>query len=593
MASNKITKKDLNEMAVRSMAEQCCFSFERMQAVGFCYGMTKCFRKIHGDNNEEMAAALKNNLDFINTEPHMAAILQGLIVSMEEAGQDRTMIHSLKTGLFGPLAGLGDAIWWYTAMPIIASICCSLATQNNVLGPIFYILFWALTAIFSRIWFVRLGYNAGVNSIKFIGDNAAYISKAAGILGVMVVGGLIPSYVSFAFPETLVISSVSVQGIFDSIMPNILPLGFVFLLYWLFKKKNVNTMKLILFSMNFFGVMQPACGVMALEVHPLHKKKGAALYMIRYAERYARENGALLTMLLPFNIGFYRRMGYGFGGKLYEYHLPTGALPRLDGEVRAHLRLLQPEEFDQAMDCQRRFAARNHGMVEKFDEELRGARGDIQVRRMGYYDGGRLLGYAAYRLESASACNYTQNRLSVEELVYENGTVLRALLGGLRMQEDLAQTVILRTGEEDFHHLLDDPQDVSGNYIDYGFLQTNVSAVGTMFKLTDGADFVRRTGYRNFPAGTLTAAFRYRDEMADREEELRIGFADGRWAVAEGTADVTVICRQGDLAALLMGSCGLTALLRLGAASADDAEKAWQLAQLLYCVQKPWLNADY
>ena len=56
MASNKITKKDLNEMAVRSMAEQCCFSFERMQAVGFCYGMTKCFRKIHGDNNEEMAA---------------------------------------------------------------------------------------------------------------------------------------------------------------------------------------------------------------------------------------------------------------------------------------------------------------------------------------------------------------------------------------------------------------------------------------------------------------------------------------------------------------------------------------------------------
>ena len=123
------------------------------------------------------------------------------------------------------------------------------------------VLFWALTAIFSRIWFVRLGYNAGVSSIKFIGDNASYISKAAGILGVMVVGGLIPSYVSFAFPETLVISSVSVQGIFDSIMPNILPLGFVFLLYWLFKKKNINTMKLILLVialsvvLSFLGIM--------------------------------------------------------------------------------------------------------------------------------------------------------------------------------------------------------------------------------------------------------------------------------------------------------------------------------------------------
>ncbi len=122
------------------------------------------------------------------------------------------------------------------------------------------------------------------------------------------------------------------------------------------------------------------------------------------------------------------------------------------------------------MDCQRRFAARNHGMVEKFDEEIRGIRDDIQVRRVGYYGPeGQLRGYAAYRFQNASDTNYTQNRLSVEELVYEDGEVLRGLLMALRMQEDLAQTVILRTGEEDFHHLLSDPQDVSRNYIDFGF----------------------------------------------------------------------------------------------------------------------------
>ena len=51
------------------------------------------------------------------------------------------------------------------------------------------------------------------------------------------------------------------QGIFDSIMPNILPLGCVFLLSWLFKKKNVNTMKLILLVialsvvLSFLGIM--------------------------------------------------------------------------------------------------------------------------------------------------------------------------------------------------------------------------------------------------------------------------------------------------------------------------------------------------
>ena len=357
----------------------------------------------------------------------------------------------------------------------------------------------------------------------------------------------------------------------------------------------IATMKLILFSMNIFGVMQPACGLMALEVHPLHKRKGAALAMVRYFEDYARRSGALLTLLLPFRIGFYRQMGYGFAGKIYEYHLPTAALPRPDAAVLAHLRLMQPEDFDAALACHRRFAARNHGMVEKFDEEIRGARGDIQVRRLGWYDGGVLRGYAAYRFESASDVNYTQNRLNVEELVYENGGVLRALLGGLRMQEDLAQTVCLRTGEEDFHHLLDDPQDVSKNYIDYGFLQTNVSAVGTMFKLVDGQRFVEKTAYRPFPAGTLTAVFRYRDELAGEQRCLRIAFAAGHWTIGapDAAADVTVDCRQGDLASLLMGSCGLEGLLRLGAASADDGEKAAELARLLHWGQKPWLNADY
>lgn len=195
----------------------------------------------------------------------------------------------------------------------------------------------------------------------------------------------------------------------------------------------IATMKLILFSMNIFGVMQPACGLMALEVHPLHKRKGAALEMVRYFEDYARRSGALLTLLLPFRIGFYRQMGYGFAGKLYEYHLPTAALPHPDAAALAHLRLMQPEDFDAALACHRRFAARNHGMVEKFDEEIRGARGDIQVRRLGWYDGGVLRGYAAYRFESASDSNYTQNRLSVEELVYEDGAILRGLLGGLNM----------------------------------------------------------------------------------------------------------------------------------------------------------------
>lgn len=245
VSRGKLTKKDIDKVGYLSVFEQCCFSFERMQAPGFCWAMVDAFEKIYPDNPEEVSRAMHDNLEFMNTEPHFASFLQGLVISMEESGQDPELIRGVKNGLFGPLAGLGDAIFWYTLMPLTASICCSLASNGSVLGPILFIAIWIVGGL-SRVWFTRWGYNLGVDAVKFIGEQSAALTKAAGILGVTVVGGLIPSYVSFAFAEDLVVGTVSIQGIFDSIMPNILPFGLVLGLYYLFKKKNINTISLIL-----------------------------------------------------------------------------------------------------------------------------------------------------------------------------------------------------------------------------------------------------------------------------------------------------------------------------------------------------------
>jgi len=261
VSRNKLTKKDINQMSMLSLLEQACFSFERMQAPGFCLGMIPGFKKIYGNQKEEIAAAMQNNMDFINTEPHMATFLQGLILSLEESGQDRELIKNVKTGLFGPLAGLGDAIFWFTLLPISAAICCSLASNGSVMGPILYMIIWGIAA-FSRLWFGSFGYKMGVGAVDIISKNAAAISKAAGILGIMVVGGLIPSYINFSFSEAIIApGGVSVQSIFDSILPNILTLGFVFMLYWLFKKKNMGTLKLIVLII-VFSVIMSALGIM-------------------------------------------------------------------------------------------------------------------------------------------------------------------------------------------------------------------------------------------------------------------------------------------------------------------------------------------
>ena len=62
----------------------------------------------------------------------------GLLISMEEKGENRDTIKGLKVALFGPIAGIGDAIFWFTLLPIMAGICSSFASQGNLLGPILF-----------------------------------------------------------------------------------------------------------------------------------------------------------------------------------------------------------------------------------------------------------------------------------------------------------------------------------------------------------------------------------------------------------------------------------------------------------------------
>ncbi len=248
VSRNKLDKSDITKLGFLSLLEQVAFSFERMQAPGFCWGMIPGFKKIYGDNKEEIAKAMTNNLGFINTEPHMATFLQGLTLSLEESGQDREMIKRINAGLFGPLAGVGDAIFWFTLLPISGAIACSLAGQGNPIGPVIFIVIWIIAAM-TRIWFGRMGYNLGVRAVDMISENAAAITKAAGILGVTVIGGLIPSYIGFELawaPELPEIGAFSIQeNIFNVIFPNLLPLLLVFLFFWLFRKKKVSTIALI------------------------------------------------------------------------------------------------------------------------------------------------------------------------------------------------------------------------------------------------------------------------------------------------------------------------------------------------------------
>lgn len=356
----------------------------------------------------------------------------------------------------------------------------------------------------------------------------------------------------------------------------------------------VGIMKMVNFSMNLYGQMQPAIGLMSMAVHPFHKKKGIAQEMMTYYETYTMEMGGLVAILLPFRFGFYRKLGYGLGARMDEYHLETKNLPA-DGQMNSLVKL-ESKDLKRMLDCYEEIVEQNHGMLMKFSEEIWDMEQDESTLRVGYESDGKLKGYMAYHFEEASSVNYTLNTLVVDELVYEDGQVLKSFLTYLYRQGDLAQTVLLRSGEEDFYHLLMDPQHNSFYSIPFGYLQTNVSAVGNMYKIPDLKRFVESTSYREFPKEEeVRVKFFYRDEILDHEKAFVLCFKEGKWYPGneEAVAQVSITARQGDLSSLFLNASSLSALIRLGVMEISEMSYVDQLDRLFRYGQKPYSNNDF
>lgn len=244
-----LTKSDITKLGIRSSLLQASFNYERMQAGGWTWAMLPTLEKIYGDDKEKMAAAMTDNLEFINTHPNFVGFLMGLLLSLEESGESRDLIKGLKVALFGPIAGIGDAIFWFTLLPIVAGISCSFASQGSLLGPMIFVSVYVVIWVLRIVW-TRLGYTLGTKSIDMIKDNSEIISNSATILGITVIGALIASYVSINLLPVITVDGgieVPVQSeFFDKIIPNFLPMLYTLAMFYLLKKKQVSPIVLII-----------------------------------------------------------------------------------------------------------------------------------------------------------------------------------------------------------------------------------------------------------------------------------------------------------------------------------------------------------
>lgn len=279
--SGKLTlsKADRQKVWWRSTFLQGSWNYERMQNLGWAYSLIPAIKKLY-TKKEDQAAALERHLEFFNTHPYVAAPILGVTLALEEekangASIDDAAIQGVKIGMMGPLAGIGDPVFWFTVRPILGALGASLAASGNIIGPLLFFVLWnAIRMAF--LWYTQeLGYKAGSEITKDMsGGILQDITKGASILGMFIIGVLVKQWVNIGFkialPSTTLtdpkayveipngpvtgeklveilnrapgvnlgpVKQNTLQGQLDSLIPGLLGLLLTFLCMWLLKKK--------------------------------------------------------------------------------------------------------------------------------------------------------------------------------------------------------------------------------------------------------------------------------------------------------------------------------------------------------------------
>ena len=271
-----LTTKDLRSMYWRSTFLLGSFNFERMQAIGFCMTLMPAIKKFYPNDKTQQAAALKRHLEFYNTHPWISSVVFGVTAAMEEQrakGEnigDET-ITNVKVGLMGPLAGVGDPIFWGTARPVLGALGASLAVAGNWMGPLIYFFGINIIRILVRWYGLRWGYERGTAMVAEVGGGQLKrITQIAAITGLFVMGALVSKWTTIKFPTVVsrvtaddgTVTTTTLQDILDKLLPGLAALGLTFLCMYLLNKK-VNALWIIL-GMFVIGILGAWSGFLGL-----------------------------------------------------------------------------------------------------------------------------------------------------------------------------------------------------------------------------------------------------------------------------------------------------------------------------------------
>lgn len=260
-----LTKADLNRCGMRFNMAVLTFNYTTQMAPSVVFSTYYALRKIYRGDEEGFKRSLENQFRYFNATPPAAGLLLGAGLALEDKGHNGALEaeNDLKVGLMGSLSGVADTIFWILIPTIMGSIAAYLGQSGNPVGIFLWIALWTFTWIW-KIHNWNPGYKFGTSLVTTLADKISVFTEAVSVLGLTVVGALIPSVVKISTPLTFQMGDVALPvqtGILDLILPSLLPVLATLVVYKLVKKHV--SMNLIIIGIIVISCVCAAFGILS------------------------------------------------------------------------------------------------------------------------------------------------------------------------------------------------------------------------------------------------------------------------------------------------------------------------------------------
>lgn len=257
----------LRKMFIMSHSVFMNFNMTKMEANCFTNTMAPAIEQVYVDDPEGKREAYLRHQAFFNTHAVALDFIAGLSYALEkdcaEGKVPGQTIEAIKASLMGPTAGMFDSLFFNCLRVIGAGIAIGLCSQGNIAGTFIFILLYGVTQSILKWFLLKAGYTLGTTFIDSVYNSGLMqvATKAASILGVMMVGCMTATTVGFPLNWTVTIGDTSlvVLDLFESIYPGILSVAIV-LIMLAFIKKGVRPIVLI-FGLLIFCLLGAAVGI--------------------------------------------------------------------------------------------------------------------------------------------------------------------------------------------------------------------------------------------------------------------------------------------------------------------------------------------